>query len=103
MRFGLAGEIVEMIGEFYFFASDRQESVRRTVAANSRPLSRVTMYALRVTEEPPVWPESTKRKREWVSLSEALTRCSKPWMLETLKTMDNHRNLYSGNDSTKQN
>lgn len=46
----------------------------------------VTVFILRVSEEKASWPEQSIRRREWVSIDEAINRVDEPGLKELLRT-----------------
>ncbi|XP_074572338.1 nudix hydrolase 17, mitochondrial-like [Curcuma longa] len=45
------------------------------------------MFPLNVTEELGDWPEMHTRERKWVTVSEAMEGCQRPWMKEALERL----------------
>ena len=44
------------------------------------------VFVMSVTEELSVWPERAERRRDWLSVDEALQRCRHAWMREAIRT-----------------
>lgn len=77
---GVAGEVVgKPLGVWWY----RSRSYDATYEGIVLPL--------RVTAELERWPEMAARRREWVSVDEAVARCHHAWMREALLKFDERR------------
>lgn len=47
----------------------------------------VTVFALEVTDELTIWPESTQRERRWVSIADAESMISEPGLVPLLRRL----------------
>ncbi|KAJ8505653.1 hypothetical protein OPV22_006539 [Ensete ventricosum] len=57
------------------------------------------MFAMRVTEVLPQWPEMNARERKWVSVGEAREVCKHAWMREALDKLHELLSTPSGQDN----
>lgn len=68
-----------IIGKFPFYSGKAE---RLHTAHRGQCLA--YLFVMHVSEVLPDWPEAAQRKREWVSLQEACSRCRYDWMREAL-------------------
>jgi len=77
---GVRGELEDdMIGSYTFSSA---KAARLHSADQGRCVAH--MFAMRVAEELPVWPEAGQRRRVWCSVQEASKLCRHDWMREAL-------------------
>jgi len=75
---GVRGILQGLVGTYEFDSKSLK-------AANKKGLCRGYVYALAVTEQLEQWPEQNSRRREWMSLDDAMIRCRKEWMRKALE------------------
>lgn len=78
---GVRGSIEEPVGT-YSFRSNKQEHQGNAHQGRCR----AHMFVMRVVEELETWPEYPERRRCWVPLAEASSKCMHQWMRDALNT-----------------
>ena len=80
---GVRGDLEPVsLGTFRFASSKKKK--KKEEEENGNGGSAATMFALRVREQLPEWPESAQRCRVWLRPGDALASCKHAWMREAL-------------------
>jgi len=82
---GVRGSIEEPLVGAFRFASSKQSHSNN--AHQGRCLAH--MFVMRVAEELETWPEYPQRRRCWVPLAEAGSKCRHQWMRDALQAWIN--------------